>query len=143
MHPSVFIANVDCGASAENEACESSGITTYPTLHYFLNGTEHDYTGPLSLEALHEFVDSTLVTPCNPILDTTTCTERSTKYADKWVVKDATTISAEMDRLGRMLEDAGASTAAELRRWMRERRDILKILHENKTAKKETDQSEL
>ena len=143
MHPSVFIANVDCGASAENEACESSGITTYPTLHYFLNGTEHDYTGPLSLEALHEFVDSTMVVPCNPIVDATTCTERAAKYADKWMAKDTAKIVSEIDRLEKMLEDAGASAAAELRRWMRERRDILKILHENKTAKKETDQSEL
>ena len=143
MHPSVFIANVDCGASAENDICEASGITTYPTLHYYLDGAEHDYTGPMSLEALHEFVDSTLVVPCNPILDTTTCTERAKKYAGKWMDKDATAIRSEIERLGRMMEDAGASTAAELRRWMRERRDILQILHEDKRAKEETEQSEL
>jgi len=131
-HPSIFIANVDCGASAENAICRSSFITTYPTLRYFVNRTEHDYTGSLSIDALREFIASTLVVSCNPFLDATNCSDRAKKYAMKWNDKDVTKVAEEIKRLGKMMEESESSTAAELRSWMRERRDILKVINEAK-----------
>ena len=81
---------------------------------------------------------------CNPILDlglggdgihektrgdVTTCSERAKKYGKKWIEKDATQIESEMERLEKLMMDSESSSTAELRRWMRERRDILKIIH--------------
>lgn len=129
---SVFIAGVDCGASYEKEICRNSDITAYPTLRYYLGGTEHDYTGSLSLDALRDFVGSTLVAPCNPLSRVSTCSEKAKQYAEKWIAKDADKLLKEIERLGTMMKTSEASAKAELRRWMRERRDILSILHEHK-----------
>lgn len=131
-HPSVFIARVDCGASAENEICRSYQITNYPTIRYFLDSTEEEYSDSLSLDALREFVESTLVAPCNPLSDISTCSEKARKYIDKWLARDATKISEEIQRLSMMMEKSESSATAELRSWMRERRDILKLIHEDK-----------
>lgn len=137
VHPSIFIGRVDCAASADNEICRSSDITTYPTLKYFLNGVESHYSGSLALEALHGFIDSTLVVQCNPMLDdaTTNCSEKAKQYADKWLGKDVRKIAVEIERLGKVMETSESSTSAELRKWMRERRDILKIIHNAKMVK--------
>jgi len=141
-HPSIFIANVDCGSTAENDICRSSQITTYPKIRYYLDGTEYDYRGSLALESLREFVDSTLTAPCNPIVDASTCSEEAKKYADKWLVKDATKIKGEIERLGQMMAKSESTTTAELRKWMRERRDILKILHEARIGIGESNKSQ-
>jgi len=133
-HPSIFIANVDCGASAQNEICRSSYITTYPTLRYYVNGTEYDYTGSLAVETLREFIATTLVETCNPILDGNTCSDRAKRYANKWDGKDVVKIVGEIERLEKMMEKSESSTTAELRSWMRERRDVLKIIHGAKVA---------
>jgi len=133
-HPSIFIAHVDCGASKENDICRDNFITTYPALRYYVNGTEYDYKGPLALEALREFIALTLVLTCNPILDATTCSDRAKTYATKWNQKDVTKIIGEIERLGNMMKNSESSTTAELRSWMRERRDILKIIHGAKVA---------
>lgn len=125
---------MNCGASAENEICRSSYITTYPTLRYYLNGTEHSYTGSLALETLREFIDSTLVLPCNPIDDGNNyCSEKEKKFASKWVQKDVVKIKDEIDRLGKMIQKSEATTTADLRKWMRQRREILKLIKDSKT----------
>jgi len=139
-HPSIFIANVNCGASKENEICRSSQITTYPTLRYYLDGTEYDYTGSLSLEALREFIDLTVVKQCNPILDATDCSVKARKYAEKWNTKTAAQIKGEIERLGKMLSESEVTTTSDLRMWMRQRRNILKILHQDK-MKRETEEA--
>ena len=99
-----------------------------------MNGTEYDYKGPLALEALREFIALTLVLTCNPILDATACSDRANKYATKWNQKDVTKIIGEIERLGKMMKKSESSTTAELRSWLRERRDILKIIHGAKVA---------
>ena len=85
------------------------------------------------MDALIEFVDSKLVAPCNPLLDANICSERAKKYSNKWLARDETKIIGEIDRLGKIM-DTSESTA-ELRKWMRERRDILRLIHKDKMAK--------
>eukprot|EP00804_Cyclotella_cryptica_P008155 CCRYP_004629-RA/>CCRYP_004629-RA protein AED:0.32 eAED:0.33 QI:0/0/0/1/1/1/2/0/159 len=136
-HPSVFIASIDCGA--EKEICRSHHITSYPTFRYYLNGIEQDYNGAWSLEALRDFVDTTLAVQCNPIEDAKTCSDRSLKYAEKWMEKSSmrngqTMILNEIDRLEKMMLNAESSTTTQLRRWIRQRRDILKIIQEHKVG---------
>ena len=134
-HSSVFIANVDCGA--ERELCQSYHISTYPTFRYYLNGVEHDYEDAQSLAALREFVDTTLIARCDPIKNLDTCSERALKYANKWIYKLSSSsdrdkiLRSEIDRLKNMLLNEETVTI-ELKRWIRERRDILDILQRHK-----------
>jgi hypothetical protein len=135
-HPSVFIANIDCGA--EKELCRSHQITTYPTFRYYKDGVENDYNDARSLEALREFVDTTLSVQCNPIEDGSTCSERALKYGGKWIGKSSvgggeTMLQGEIDRLEKMMLNSD-STTTELMRWIRERRDILKIIKQHKSS---------
>eukprot|EP00970_Alexandrium_tamarense_P010020 scaffold1992_cov203-Alexandrium_tamarense.AAC.9 len=127
-HPSIFIANVDCGS--DNDICRSSQITSYPTFRYFIDGAEYEYQDARSLEALREFIETTLTVQCNPIVDATTCSEKARKYGDKWISKDQSKLKSEIDRLDAMMTNSG-STTAELRSWMRERRGILTIIHQH------------
>lgn len=134
-HPSIFIANVDCGS--DNDICRSSQITSYPTFRYFIDGAEYEYQDARSLEALREFIETTLTVQCNPIVDATTCSEKARKYGDKWISKDQSKLKSEIDRLDAMMTNSG-STTAELRSWMRERRGILTIIHQHKTQVEKT-----
>ena len=139
-NPTIFIASVDCGASAEADICRSSDVTTYPTLRYYLNRTEYDYRGSLSLDALHDFISSTLAVRCNPMLDVATCSEKARKYTTKWLSMETAKVRQEIERLELLMDRAESSATAELRRWMRERSDILKIIlqHQTGQAKKES-----
>jgi len=147
-HPSVFVAKVDCAASASNDLCRSYDVTVHPTLRYYLDRTEHEYDGRRSLGALARFVETKLATPCeypfhsSSSSSTTSeeeeeeagrrrrsassCSEGARGYADKWDGRDDAELAVEVDRLTRMmgaaeLDDGKAGSL----RWMRERRDIL------------------
>jgi hypothetical protein len=101
-----------------------------------LNGVEQDYEDARSLEALRDFVDTTLAVQCNPMEDARTCSDRALKYAKKWIDKSSVVngqsmIQSEIDRLEKMMLDSESSTTTELRRWIRQRRDILRIIHEH------------
>mmetsp|Transcript_20399 Transcript_20399/g.41036 ORF Transcript_20399/g.41036 Transcript_20399/m.41036 type:complete len:294 (+) Transcript_20399:61-942(+) len=144
-HPSAFIANVDCGLS--KDLCRSYHITKYPTLRYYIDGTEYDYDDALSIESLREFVDANLVVQCNPLFDlglirrderktslksqsngeSTTCSQRALNFAKKWIEKTLNEREKESERLEGLLANSD-STTAELRSWMRERRDMLKVI---------------
>jgi hypothetical protein len=130
-HPSVFIANIDCGI--EKDLCRSYHITTYPTFRYYLNGVEHDYEDAQSLEALREFVDTKLSPQCNPIKDETSCSERGLQFGKKWISKSSLSsdgdamLQSEIERLEKIMLHSTSMTE-ELMRWIRERRYILKII---------------
>lgn len=144
-HPSAFIANLDCGSN--KDLCRSYHITNYPTLRYYIDGAEYDYDDALSIESLREFVDSNLIVQCNPLSDlgllggngrgtlvnsqsdsaSRTCSRRALKFGKKWIEKTLDEREKELERLEGMLAKPD-STTAELRGWMRERRDILKVI---------------
>ena len=133
------MANVNCGASKENEICRTNGITTYPTIQYYVEGTEYDYTGSLSIDALREFIDSTLIEQCNPMMvNPDNCSDKQIKYVNKWLARDLAKMSGEIQRLESMMQKSGDTTTAELRRWMRERRDLLKLMKEGRIDDMET-----
>lgn len=81
---------------------------------------------------------------CNPILDlnlnadntddnSQTCSERARNYGSKWLEKDVGKVGQELKRLENLMVGSESSTTAELRSWMRERKDILKIIHKAKS----------
>lgn len=133
--PSVFIANIDCGA--EKDLCRSYHITTYPTFRYYLNGVEHEYDDALSLDSLREFVDTTLAPKCNPISNKSACSEKALKYGEKWMEKLLSSsdgmamLQSEIQRLDKMMLDADSVTP-ESRRWIRQRKDILRTIVQSK-----------
>ena len=92
------------------------------------------------LDALQDHISSTLAVRCNPILDVTRCSEKARKYSTKWLSMETTKVRQETERLELLVGRAESSTTAELRRWMRERSDILKIILQHRTgqAKKES-----
>lgn len=132
--PSIFIASVDCGK--EMELCRSYHIITYPTFRYYVNGVENDYDDAKSLDALREFIDTTLLPRCNPINNKSACSERGIKYGEKWIAKSsasdgAALLQIEINRLDKMILDP-ESVAPDLLRWIRERRDILQTIEQSK-----------
>lgn len=118
--------------------CRKYHITTYPTFRYYLNGVEHDYEDAQSLDALREFVDTSLAPQCDPIDNKSACSERARTYGEKWLTKSsspATTngiaiLQNEIDRLERVMIEF-ASVTPELSRWQRQRKDILKIIQKH------------
>lgn len=135
--PFVFIASIDCGEN--KDLCRDYQIKTYPTIRYYLDGAEHDYDNAQSLEALREFVDTTLAPQCNPITNKGACSDKSLKYADKWTKKssgsgDISILKSEIDRLDKILLKP-ESVTPDQKRWIRERRDILQIIQTNAYAK--------
>lgn len=121
-HPSVFIADVNCGDA--EELCAEVGVQGYPTIKTYRDGKEEDYNGARSYEELFEFVDTELAAKCN--VDTMEgCSDKAKKYALKWTSKDEADVKKEIGRLGGMV---GKSMADDLKSWLRERLALLKQL---------------
>lgn len=80
------------------------------------------------MDELQDFIHSTLAVHCNPILDVTTCSDKANKYASKWLSMEAAQVTREIERLQLMIDNEESSANAGLRRWMRERKDILEII---------------
>ena len=62
-------------------------------------------------------------------MDVTTCSDKANKYAAKWLSMEAAQVTREIERLQLMMDNEESSATAGLRRWMRERKDILEIIH--------------
>jgi len=101
-------------------------VQGYPTIKYYLDGTEHSYKGGRSLEDLKEFTATTLSAKCDIDIRTTEfCSDKELKYIDKWLKDggDKAKMEAEIERLGGMM---GKIMTADLKRWMKQRIGILK-----------------
>jgi thioredoxin-like negative regulator of GroEL len=123
-HPSVFVADVNCGDEAE--LCQEVGVTGYPTIKVYRDGIEEDYQGARSFEALFEFVDEELAMKCDVNnMKESGCSEKAEKYALKWKGKTEAEVKKEAGRLSGM---AGKSMTADLKTWLRERVALLKQL---------------
>ena len=119
--------------------CLDYQIKTYPTFRYYRDGVEHDYNDALSLEALREFVETTLAPQCNPIALKGACSEKALKYADKWIKKssgsgDIAILKSELERLNKILLNS-ESVTPDQKRWIQERRNILQIIQTNAHVK--------
>ena len=66
------------------------------------------------------------------------CSDKQIKYVNKWLEKDLAKITGEIQRLESMMQKSGDTTTAELRKWMRERRDLLTLMKEGRSNDMET-----
>jgi thioredoxin-like negative regulator of GroEL len=116
-HPSVFIADVNC--SDEAELCKENGVQGYPTIKVYTDGEEAPYSGGRSFEETFSFVDENLAVKCNAS-QPSTCSAKAQKYIEKWRRGD---VEKEIARLQGMI---GRDMTLELKRWLKERLNILK-----------------
>eukprot|EP00924_Labyrinthula_sp_SR-Ha-C_P014850 snap_masked-scaffold_9-processed-gene-0.9-mRNA-1 protein AED:0.35 eAED:0.36 QI:0/-1/0/1/-1/1/1/0/200 len=118
------IAKLDC--TAHQSVCTKYGVTGYPTLKYFENGSDEakDYQGGRSLDALKSFVKEKLDSGCD-IKDLSSCEEKEVKYVEKMRAKGKDKIVAEVKRLGGM---SSSKMSADLKQWLAVRKQLLSQL---------------
>merc|ERR1711862_997249 len=90
--------------------CDMNGVTGYPTLKYYLNGSLNDYNGSREYEELYDFIQDTLLKPCLIYTMNESCNGKQITYIKKWKTID-------LDRVKR-----------ELKRWIVERVYLLGLL---------------
>jgi thioredoxin-like negative regulator of GroEL len=123
VDPSVFIADVNC--SDQDDLCSKNDVKGYPTIKVYQNGEVSDYKGGRSFEQLMEYVDENLAQKCNVENLAENCSEKAVKYAEKWKAKPAADVSKEFKRLSGMTD---SSMSSDLKKWLRERLNILRQL---------------
>mmetsp|Transcript_8536 Transcript_8536/g.13213 ORF Transcript_8536/g.13213 Transcript_8536/m.13213 type:complete len:155 (-) Transcript_8536:896-1360(-) len=120
IHPSVYIKDVDC--SAEANLCLKDGVTTYPTIKYYLSGAEHRYEGGRSYSEMKSFVEFELAQKCTVSGLQMGCSEREKKYIKKMQELSIDDRTKEWKRLRKM---AGDPMKPELQMWLQQRVLIL------------------
>lgn len=55
-YSNVVVADVDC--TVEQNLCKKQGVRGYPTIKYWVGGTESKYSGGRTEEALTSFIDT-------------------------------------------------------------------------------------
>lgn len=103
--------------------CTENNIGGYPTLKYWINGDEHDYDGGRSFDDLSTFVSGELAPKCT-FAKVENCSERGKGYIAKWEKKTVDEKEKEIERLSSIL--AKGSMKADLKKWVHERKRILK-----------------
>ena len=127
------IVSVDCTADENNELCSEYGVSGYPTLKYFKDGSSEgeDYQGGRSLDALDSFVEEELNKKCivgseeEMKKEESNCSEKEQGYATKMRAKTDAERKAQIDRLEKMKD---GSMKPELKSWIFQRLHILNSL---------------
>jgi len=128
--PSVLIASVDCTTEENKDLCQQYGVSGYPTLKYFKDGSSEgqDYGGGRGLDELDSFVDEELNKKCVVGSDEemndekSNCSEKEKEYARKVRAQSNEERKAQVARLEKM---KGGSMKPELKSWIFQRLHIL------------------
>jgi len=94
----------------------------YPTIKYYKDGEEHDYSGGRGYDDLSEFVKQDLEVKCDIEKTEDTCSAKAQKYVIKWKGKEPSDVASEIQRLSTMM---GKTMKVELKAWVNERTHIL------------------
>ena len=131
VHPSVFVADVNC--QAEESLCSDYHTGgNYPTVLVFRqNHPPELYQGPRGFEDLMKFVDKELAVQCSLRQPSTTCNEKELAYIDKWKSRGPSGWTKEIERLGQMNPQ---TMTYELSKWLGTRIQILDQLMESADA---------
>jgi protein disulfide-isomerase A6 len=130
---SVLIASVDCTTEENKDLCQQYGVSGYPTLKYFKDGSSEgqDYGGGRGLDELDSFVDEELNKKCvvgseEEMKDEkSNCSEKEKEYARKARAQSNEERKAQVARLEKM---KGGSMKPELKSWIFQRLHILNSL---------------
>lgn len=133
VNESVSIVDVNCGDHPE--LCTAEGITGYPTIHIYTQGKHSDYEGGRSFDELYAYVDENLATHCliNKLEE---CDKKSQTYVRQWKEKNDKEKKEEWSRLDELYRTR-VNMTYELKRWMKDRMQILQQLIPQVKAKKE------
>ena len=104
--------------------CSQNGVGGYPTIKVWKDGKVEDYNGSRDFDGLMDYVNENLATLCD-VEKPDTCSEKAQKYITKWKAKEAADVEKEAARLEGMM---GSSMAPDLKKWLRERRQVLRQL---------------
>lgn len=140
--PSVLIASVDCTTEDNKDLCQQYGVSGYPTLKYFKDGSNEaqDYTGGRGLDELNSFADEELNKKCivgseeEMNDENSNCSDKEKEYARKVRAQSTDERKAQMDRLEKM---KGGSMKPELKSWIFQRLHILNGLEAAKGGEKD------
>ena len=130
---SVMIASVDCTTDENKDLCQQYGVSGYPTLKYFKDGSSEgqDYKEGRGLEELESFVDEELNKKCivgseeEMNDEKSNCSDKEKEYARKVRAQSNDERKAQMERLEKM---KGGSMKPELKSWIFQRLHILNSL---------------
>lgn len=128
--PSVLIASVDCTIEENKDLCQEYGVSGYPTLKYFKDGSNEaqDYRGGRALEELDSFANEELNKKCvvgseeEMNDEMSNCSDREKEYARKVRAQSIEERKMQVDRLEKM---KGGSMKPELKSWIFQRLHIL------------------
>lgn len=128
-----MIASVDCTTDENKDLCQQYGVSGYPTLKYFKDGSREgqDYKGGRGLDELESFVDEELNKKCivgseeEMNDEKSNCSDKEKEYARKVRAQSNDERKAQMERLEKM---KGGSMKPELKSWIFQRLHILNSL---------------
>ncbi len=106
------------------DLCASNGVRGYPTIKVILDGQISPYEGGRSFEELYEFVDEHLAMHCI-VERPEECDKKSQTYMKQWKDKKPEELEDELNRLDGLME---RHVTYGLKRWMKDRSDILRQL---------------
>jgi hypothetical protein len=99
-------------------------VRGYPTIKVILDGQISPYEGGRSFEELYEFVDEHLAMHCI-VERPEECDKKSQTYMKQWKDKKPEELEDELNRLDGLME---RHVTYGLKRWMKDRSDILRQL---------------
>jgi hypothetical protein len=122
---SVLIGDADCTGSAK-DLCEAHEVRGYPTIKYFNsdNPKGADYSGGRDYDALKQFTEENLKASCL-LDDDSGCSDKEKDFMAKWKGKGSDDIKKQLERLEGM---SGGSMKPDLKKWLNQRKAILKQL---------------
>merc|ERR1719383_714291 len=94
----IIIGDVDC--TAETKLCEEYKIAGYPSLRYFVNGSDkpEDYQGARDYPDLKKFILENIMPQCD-VESREGCSHREKEYIVKFEAKTKEERQKELDRL--------------------------------------------
>jgi len=120
---SVLVGDVDCTVHAD--LCQKHGVSGYPTLKYWKDGSPEPYNGGRDLSTLTKFVEDTLQALCL-VADPKDCSEKEKAFIASMNAKPDT-VASQLVRLEGM---KASKTTPALKQWINQRINILKQLTE-------------
>merc|ERR1719403_166744 len=121
---SVVVADVDCTSDGGKAVCSANGVQGYPTIKYWVDGTEEKYQGGRDYDSLKKFVEDTLERGCD-VDDEASCSPKENKYINKMKGKGADAVKKQITRLNGMKNKPMKPV---LKQWLNQRLNILNQL---------------
>jgi len=118
---SVVVGDVDC--TVHQDLCSKHGVSGYPTIKYWKDGSAESYSGGRDFEALKSFTANTLVILCD-VANPKDCTDKEKAFIEAMKAKPDK-IASEYARLQKMTD---TKAKPELKQWLKQRLNILKQL---------------